>query len=115
MTNDEKRIRIAEACGYKWWPSPHNPEQSILAKSQEDANSVNVGLNAHHLAPDYFGNRVAMAIAITTIPQEKRSLFVSRLADVLIEAGVRNLSAIDYIAAEPEHLAEAFGRTLELW
>ena len=112
LTQEQKRIRIAEACGYKWWPSPHNPEQSILAKNQEDANSVNVGLNVHHLAPDYFRDLNAMHEAEKSAFTGKPDLW-SRYLDDELPQGCGDDCATECAPAEIR--AEAFGRTLNLW
>ena len=111
LTRDEKRILIAEASGWKFIADVGfyylTGYRTHLEGNSPDDQSLPV--------PDYFGSLDAMHDAISAIPPDRKSVFISRLADVLIEAGGRNLSTFDYVNAKPEQLPEAFGRALNLW
>ena len=119
MTQYQKRLLIAEASGYKWWPSPHNLEQSILAKSQEDANSVNIGLNTYHLVPDYFNSRDTCMEVILGLNPIKRQDFIHALVMIVSPDSqwhdMHLPELFNFLTATPEQLCEALGSTLNIW
>jgi len=112
-----KRFLLAAADGYKWWPSPHDSEQQILAKSQEDANSVLVGFNTYHLAPDYFRDLNACHGLLQTMTKEQCSDFNRWLNRLLV--GLRSdicPRSLRWTWGQPaEVMAECLGRALKLW
>ncbi len=110
LTQEQKRIRIAEARGITHaWDVPRNPVGATACGWLGWSGGKQVAV------PDYFGSLDAIIPAVREMPEAMRPVFVSRLADVLIESGGREISTFDYTAADPEHYAEAFGRTINLW
>ncbi len=110
LTQEQKRIRIAEARG-RVVQSDGPPDYCLigLRKGVHQPDDAPVSI------PDYFGSVDAIMPAVRELPAAMRSVFLSRLADVLIESGLREISTFDYAAATAEQHAEAFGRTLNLW
>ena len=115
-----KRFLLAAADGYKWWPSPHNSEQQILAKSQEDANSVNVGFNANHLLPDYFRDLNACHGLLQTMTKYQcndfNRLLIELRSDIPMKNDGSSPQSLRWTWGQPaEVMAECFGRVLNLW
>lgn len=103
-----KRIKIAEACGWKWFPSPYNSEQRVLARSEQEAETVLVGHMACHLAPDYFNDLNACREMEESLGLDQSTAYVNMLWP-------QGYSAFQAVHAAAAHRAEAFGKTLNLW
>lgn len=114
MTQEQKRIKIAEACG--WFEcgtgSSWSWRHSSFTDEKQDVLTENL--------PDYFNDLNAIHEALSIL-QEKDTEFGKHLADVLglkhkHDFGVWKHASIAFIAkATATQLAEAFGFTLELW
>jgi hypothetical protein len=72
MTPEQKRIAIAVACEWKWFPSRHNKEQKILARTQEEADSLPLGRYVWSLTPDYLNDRNAMHKAFLGLDESEK-------------------------------------------
>src|ERR1700744_1769935 len=83
LTPEEKRIKIAEACGYQWFPSCHCKDQHILALSQEHADTLILGAWIWALAPDYLSDLNAMHMAENLLAYEDADAFEDNLCDIV--------------------------------
>lgn len=112
ITDEEKRIKIAEACGWKFcapnpsWPTPYwtNPvtkELSVFAQLPDYLND----LNAMHEAEK---------ILTTT---EQQNLYYQNIAAITWECEevAHRQVVFNQLTATAAQRAEAFGRTLNLW
>lgn len=111
MTNEEKRIKIAEACGWKWTGHPDQlaatagfsmPEKWVLDPAGER--------QFRHNIPDYFGSLDAMHDA------EKRIIGLNARLSYISEVAERaGNTAFEMMHATAAQRAEAFGKALGLW
>ncbi len=89
MTTDEKRIRIAEACG------------------------------EHDKLPDYFNDLNAMHDAVSILDYEQADEFEGHLYGICVQANAEKDNPAPYrfavVNATAAQRAEAFGLTLKLW
>lgn len=100
LTQEQKRIKIAEACGMTGWR-----EASML--------------------PDYFHDLNAMHEAVSHIPDGARPQYRRNLSVVVNGLSVASICTMPdahydrevwkYINATAAQRAEAFGKTLNLW
>ena len=107
MTQEQKRIKIAEACGWKFdLPSiPKNPASPFWAPP--------LRLHVHTVLPDYFNDLNAMheaGMSKCFTPPGHPSKTAYWLALVNICGSTENTAF-----ATAEQHAEAFGKTLNLW
>lgn len=118
MTQEQKRIKIAEACGYDPTKTPagicwYNPNASIC-------NDGHVLWDVEEL-PDYFDDRNAITEAIAGLPEDKQAAFgrlLGKATDVLDDDECARWYpeyAFALVTAPIEVLAEAYGQTLRLW
>lgn len=100
MTDDQQRITIAiaEFCGWQWV----NQKEWCWQRGGEKALRL----------PDYTGSLDAMSDARKRLPASLRPVYISRLADVLIEDGNKSITTYDYADATAAQHAEAFLRTI---
>lgn len=108
LTQEEKRIKIAEACG--WTRVPDNDETVKLWT--KNGHTTSRGWREHFLKelPDYFNDLNAIQEAEVEI---KRSFQCMNYAEALYtECAKEN---IPFIYATAAQRAEAFGLTLNLW
>jgi hypothetical protein len=96
MTQKEKRIKIAEACGWAKSKSQHPDWEWIWMRGESHCYAL----------PDYFGSLDAMHEAERSI---KDSSFWKTYKYIL------KCMPIDPIHATAEQRAEAFGQALNLW
>jgi hypothetical protein len=115
MTTEEKRIKIAEACGWKFYKECANGT-CCCGFPWENPSGI-----AHQIGPDYFNDLNAMHEAWMILP-DKRSRFVfhEQLRRQVIKEGGHAASTegdIDCCCenATAAQRAEAFGKTLNLW
>lgn len=113
-TNEEKRVLIAEACGWQigvktgdWPHNVVNPAGEVVyswAESVTDPHFIDS-------LPDYFGDLNAIHSAerahLETLTNRKYWLTLSDVIGNGIQIGHWSATAAQY--------AEAFGRTLNLW
>jgi hypothetical protein len=101
MNTDEKRIRIAIACGWSEFDPDNIPNCIQYTAKAPDGK--------WGMTPDYFNDRNSMYEAIATLTDSQGVIFCCEL----------NLMGIfgewDILKATPSQLAEAFGKTLNLW
>jgi len=120
MNEVDKRIKIAEACGYKRFNIPYNNEQKVLALNQEQANSIKLGRDINtEFIPNYFSDLNAcheMESGIMSGQYGTISDYIKNLADECIAEYPEH--AVDWsclISSSASQRAEAFGKTLGLW
>jgi hypothetical protein len=111
MTQDEKRIKIAEACGWIFNPPPYRePPFSSGFKAEALLCWVRPGNMSHQTEspPDYFNdlNACHEAEKILSIHQ------LNQMNDILWDLIEMKQHAWQASAAQR---AEAFGKTLNLW
>jgi hypothetical protein len=123
LTNEEKRIKIAEACGL-------NPVGVPFTRPEGDRWFTPEAAKVHHrmwprgaavkVIPDYFNDLNAMRDAEVQKREDLEQDFAENLIRVV--DGVREQrhwsnfgSSMDYISASAAQRAEAFGLTLNLW
>lgn len=103
MTQEQKRIRIAEACGWKQCPTAmlhgFSPAGAWRQSSKHGVTSL----------PDYFNDLNACHEAEKTLTQFERSIY----RDLLPSSFPGEPSA--YWHATAAQRAEAFGRAKGLW
>jgi len=112
MTQQEKQIKITEACGwidiYLGSRKGNRTPVGNTLWGTKDAPSINYG-REYVIVPDYFHDLNAMHEAIATLTDSQGVIFCCEL----------NLMGIfgewDILKATPSQLAEAFGKTLSLW
>lgn len=128
MTQDEKRIKIAEACGLEvihdprgpvdTRPSPYRLKRDVYytplaaaqrRKSWPQSMSVRV-------VPDYFNDLNAMQEAVSHTYKTQPPGWLSSYEETLTElCGKRQHPHWDPVFALAEDRAESFGLTLKLW
>lgn len=113
MTTEEKNIRICESLGWKWFPTKANPEQKILALSQEHADTVLVGHSIYRLIPNHFNDLNAMHKAEKRLTDEQYLTFSELLADKYLLKGHSRSNR--FISAHASERAEAYGLIMGLW
>lgn len=99
MTQDEKRIKIAMACG--WEPSKTDGCWNN-AKRRETMENI----------PDYFHDLNAMHEAEKSLLLKKQMLYQGMIGKV---TGNKCPALFGQIHATAAQRAEAFGKTLNLW
>lgn len=125
MTSEQKRIAIAEACGWMKGRANVNPDLSP-ADGFWLGGKFHVGISA---LPDYFNDLNAMhdAEEMLTTP-EQRYNFISILYDIVNNFipdevddyvpdywEVSSVQVFPHLHATAAQRAEAFGLTLKLW
>lgn len=121
MSPTAQRIALAEAHGYKWFQSPHNKEQKVLARCQDEADCVGLGQWLWRLTPDYLNDLNAVHELEKVLTEEQLCVYAHYLAQFTV-----NMPAVawwDQSAAEVAKIAhataaqrcEAILRTLNLW
>jgi hypothetical protein len=114
MTQDQKRLKIAEACGWKGISSlntgyapwrKESYEQSIKACSSADLDSIPLDP-----LPDYFSDLNAMHEAEKVLNRYQQTVTYS---DNLMR--IVGYHTFDSAHATSAQRAEAFGLTLNLW
>lgn len=101
LTTDEKRVKIAEACGYR------RNERNVWgygSKTEDDGLQL----------PDFLRDLNAMheAEKVLTYAQQPRYIHILRHRVLMCDEGV---SDFDLMHATASMRAEAFGQTLNLW
>lgn len=111
MNKKEQGFAIAEFCGYK-----PDPETNLWYGLGED---IIAGFNTHKQRieplPDYLGDLNAIQKAIKRIAATERYKFQNWLSIIVGRAHRMAEPTWLFITAEPEQLAEALLRTLNLW
>jgi hypothetical protein len=118
MIQQEKRIKIAEACGwidiYRGSRKGNRTPEGNTLWGTKDAPSINYG-REYVIVPDYFNDLNAMQFAEKVLTENvtymQRHAF-NNYAYRLIEMCKHQCNAVSAPAAER---AEAFGKTLNLW
>lgn len=112
MTTEQKRIKIAEACGWRreWVNQERHIQQWVCRRPDGSVDycdpDPNAGWEAHRL-PDYFTDLNAMHAAEEVLGPEQWEQYVFWLSHIC-PLGT-------YIRAKAAQRAEAFGKTLGLW
>ena len=87
MTDDEKRVAIAEFDGYRQFPVRYNNDQKAWALTQEQADTIRLGMWLWDLTPDYLNDLNAIRNVMDNV----------NVADF-----VRNLRVIVGCCGEPD-------------
>jgi len=110
LTREQKRIRIAEACGWT--------EISPCTCCHGVSRGVPpFGVSSKHL-PDYFGSLDAIAEARKSLTPEQQFIYAKHLAKLTCEYLTNHQAIFSnwmLCDATAEQHAEAFGKTLNLW
>jgi hypothetical protein len=109
LTDHEKRIKIAEACGWMFcapnpsWPTPYW------------TNPVTKELSVFAQLPDYLNDLNAMHEAEKGLTDEQHLTFRVRLWEISVADAPDDLWDRRYVSPTAAERFEAFGRTLNLW
>lgn len=116
MSPDNQRIAIAEACGWAWFSVSFNSEQKILARSQQEANTVTLGHWVWSLTPDYLNDLNACHEMEKTLASDKEAAdFDRELSTVVLNEWDDGLiNSMEWHATAAQR-AEAFLRTIGKW
>ncbi len=111
LTTEEKRIKIAEACG--WVPTP-------AGNWTQSPNGIpNAQFITHYTLPDYFNDLNAMHLAFKSLKLVQQCKWHEELRRVLKSEAAHKVdeASIDWLCdnATATQRAEAFGLTLNLW
>ena len=110
MTQQEKRIKIAQACGwidiYRGSRKGNRTPEGNTLWGTKDAPSINYG-REYVIVPDYFNDLNAMHEAERILTLSEEQLYFETLHET---AG----NTMFYRATAAQR-AEAFGKTLNLW
>ena len=112
MNQNQMRIAIAEACGWKIEPCPQ-PGLRYITTPTGDTGFTDL----HRGIPDYLNNLNAMHEAVETLDEKQFAVFCWALANML-EAFDWDRSSEDLrkvMEATALQRAEAFLRTIEKW
>ena len=110
MTNEQKRIKIAEACG---WNLVSDNETQLYSWSNPSIKHrikwmMNKDMASQSVIPDYFGDLNAIHEAENVLNDTQHSNYRGELLKVC-------LSLADALCATAAQRAEAFGLALGLW
>ena len=113
MTTNEKRIKIAEACGwYKIYKGPEPDNRWMQPDGLHYATLDDV--------PDYFNDLNAchqmekfLTFSVIDGVTELQSVYISALWKVMGKPDARMIAVLAHATAAQR--AEAFGKTLNLW
>lgn len=113
MTQQEKRIKIAEACGWKdcHFPLASNVHEPI---TERVVCGIPPQKQTHSPLPDYFNDLNAIHEAEIIIPDDRWPAYCNRLNGIYFGI-TRGMSSLGAYAATATQRAEAFGLTLSLW
>lgn len=121
MKSISQKIAIAEFCGNKLqeklfngiagyhWSLSHNWGGYYGWGFHETKNEAN------RFLPDYLHNLNDMNDALKKLNKSQKSIFISKLAEVLIESGHRHIETFSYVSAPAHLLAKAFLKTIGKW
>jgi hypothetical protein len=142
VTNDEKRIKIAEMCGWKWYRRPatgpwaDKPHRSLYhpgivpeyTATLQVADMTERQCNESFvfregMVPDYYEGKDSILDAVKScaIGPDLRVKFINTLRSIVGRRMPKNkvgsaiVSDVDLIVAECWEFCEAFGLTLNLW
>jgi hypothetical protein len=109
MTQEQKRIKIAEACG---WTSIYVDKNKASHPTgiQPRTSSASLGSADSREIPDYFNDLNAMHEVEKKLPSGQWTRYCQHLAE-LGNGSVRFVS----VHSSAANRAEAFGKTLNLW
>ncbi len=111
-TTEEKRIAIAEACG---WTTVHENRGKIVGFVPDSEMMDSQGADEMLFeVPDYFKDLNAMHEAELTMTGTQYDLWCGCLSESFIDNKDRDKGLGIYSASAPQR-AEAFGLTLGLW
>jgi len=117
LTREQKRIRIAEACG--WIEEIFSDPGERRAWTKSGALTPE-GFGQHWACelPDYFGSLDAMHDAENALSDVQHNAYRGILGSMIrTEEGLKDASILSrkFASATATQRAEAFGRTLNLW
>jgi len=124
MTQEEKRIKIAEACGAKWyhWAGDYwitFEDWSMRSRCyKSDAPSNLLFARIEYSTPDYFNDLNAMHDAETTLSDVQHNSYRMQLGVMIRnDKGRKDASMLSrrFLSSPAAQRAEAFGRALNLW
>lgn len=109
LTQEEKRVKIAKAIGWKEYP----PEKEGLSNLWMN-DATDLVLFTPTALPDYFGDLNAMHEAEKTISDEDFTEYHRKLYLVTKKPDMWQHNRA-FISVSARDRAECFGRTLNLW
>jgi hypothetical protein len=124
MSPHAQRVAIAEYLGAKWWPSPINPEQSLLAfKKPTKKQAIHLwGRSVWELVPDYVTDLNAMHAAEQFIAGVANwNHYIETLGRVCGQESAKRINRTQDVmatvvaCATAAQRAEAFLRTIGKW
>lgn len=127
LTQEEKRIKIAEACGWmdisRCTRKMRPAIDGVCIRGTKDAPSVNYP-REYCFLPDYFKDLNAMHEAEKILKLTKKDTWNKRLVEIANGWPIGELdrdydfsisSIMGAFSATADQRAEAFGKTLNLW
>lgn len=114
MTQEDKRIAIAKACGWTFMGEPEYEDGALMGHHKVDGTEF-LGWD---MVPDYFNNLNAcaeMEKALGWPETDDYAQNVKAVAAADIGLIPEHLSDFAWINARPSYRAEAFGITRSLW
>lgn len=121
LTQEEKRIRIAQRLGARIWENPTNKGPSKLWSIACPSPSLifeSLDLSEGSLLPNYFGDLNAMQEAVMSLPLKQWDNYELELAVVAFGPHMRHTVRYQHFAttnATAAQRAEAFGLALNIW
>lgn len=114
MTQEEKRIAIAEACG---WIRDERCDNWKKPSEDEFAVAFMDGSPMRRQLPDYFGDLNAAHEMEKSMTVDQAWIFTRHLSDLLGVSGGMGSGSVDEWPwhATAAQRAEAFGKALNLW
>jgi len=105
LTNEQKRIKIAEACGWTQHSDGYWSNLTLTPRGSVSASAL----------PDYLNDLNAMHEAEKMLTEEQKHKYLDYLST--FTEGRRDEDYVwwDTVFATASQRAEAFGRTLNLW
>jgi hypothetical protein len=113
LTRGQKRIKIAEACGWKIW---HNTVWTDRGGEYVQGWTPEMYAKKESAVtiPDYFEDLDACHEMEKTLKFDQYKLWLVQVAMICHKDGF-GTEVMSYVSATAEHRAEAFGETLKLW
>lgn len=110
LTQEQKRIKIAEACG--WINCEIIQYEGFSMKAIGYRSKSAIGFES---LPDYFNDLNAMHEAIETLDDYQKVDFVEKLKQVTMAYSSTYRHVFEMLTSTATQRAESFGKTLGLW
>lgn len=108
------RIKVAELCGYKWFPIPRfNTDQKVLALDETNADAIRLGDWVWSLTPDYISDLDACHECEKTLTPEQRYNYIALVLGKSWGEVWTSEDAFNLCHATAEQRCHAFVATME--